>query len=190
MCQIIDYSQWDSQMADNYRIGVLHLSADIHCLQSPTSNLFTAFLRPPEGQKGTSPVLEAKPTADEDLCLITETNLNSVFALDLNRLEECGVKACSVDGEKWLCLLVRFPIMSGLKLPEDEVIEIKCKPQEPSVEGRNVINFQKNAWVELFRLVLRCSNKYERGSQGGSLMCTVRCKLIVRLAWFSLLWPW
>ncbi|XP_059088481.1 uncharacterized protein LOC131884654 [Tigriopus californicus] len=121
------------------------LVSDIHCLESPTSNLFTAFLRPPDGQKETSPVLEEKPTADEDLCLITATNLNSVFALDLNRLEECGVKTCSVDGERWLCLLVRFPIMSGLKLPEDEVIEIKCKPQEPSVEGRNVINFQKNA---------------------------------------------
>ena len=39
----------------------------------------------------------------------------------------------------------RFPVMSGLMLPEDEVLEIKCKPQERMVEGRNVIDFQRNS---------------------------------------------
>ena len=56
----------------------------------------------------------------------------------------CGVRPCEEDGEEWLCVLIRFPVMAGLKLPEDEVIDIKCKPQDRQIEGRNIINFQKN----------------------------------------------
>ena len=37
-----------------------------------------------------------------------------------------------------------------LKLPEDEVIDIKCKPQDPAISGSNVINFQENAYVPPF----------------------------------------
>ena len=75
---------------------------------------------------------------------MTETNSEVEFGLDLNNHKDCGVRECIEQGEKWLCVLVRFPKMSGLKLPEDEVIEIKCKPQERFVEGMNIINFQKN----------------------------------------------
>ena len=120
--------------------------SDIHCLRSSTLRSFTAFLRPPEGFN-TKPVLEERPAARTSAkCTIAETNVAGVFALDLDDLAGCGVRTCDhQDGDQWLCLLVRFPVMAGLKLPEDEVIEIKCKPQERSVEGRNVINFQKNA---------------------------------------------
>lgn len=70
--------------------------------------------------------------------------LPGIFALDLRELANCGVRACQEEGEEWLCVLVRFPVMSGLKLPEDEIIDIKCKPQDRLVQGSNVINFQKN----------------------------------------------
>ncbi len=78
-----------------------------------------------------------------------------IYALDLSLMSGCGVRECEEqlgsagdddgDGRRWLCVLLRFPVMSGLKLPEDEVIEIKCKPQDRLVEGRNAINFQENA---------------------------------------------
>ncbi len=32
-------------------------------------------------------------------------------------------------------------------LPEDEVIDIKCKPQERAVAGSNAVTFQENLWV-------------------------------------------
>ena len=82
---------------------------------------------------------------DDDNCLIAPTaSERGVFALDLVSMEGCGVRACQVDGEEWLCVMVRFPIMAGLKLPEDEVIEIKCKPQDRAIEGMASLSLQKN----------------------------------------------
>jgi hypothetical protein len=49
-----------------------------------------------------------------------------------------------VQGEVWMCITIRFPILTGLKMPEDEVIDIKCKPQDPAIAGNNIINFQEN----------------------------------------------
>ncbi len=72
----------------------------------------------------------------------------------MSLLSACGVRECqeqlgtpgdpASEDSSWLCVLLRFPVMTGLKLPEDEVIEIKCKPQDRLVEGRNAINFQEN----------------------------------------------
>ena len=67
-----------------------------------------------------------------------------MFLVDLSLLAECGVRECQEQGESWLCLLVRYPVLRGLRLPEDEVIDIKCKPQVGAVMGRNAINFQEN----------------------------------------------
>ena len=81
------------------------------------------------------------------------------MALDISGMEACGVRQCrpsaaaaSVKGEAgkaevdstWMCVTVRFPMLPGLKMPEDEVIDIKCKPQDHAVAGSNVINFQEN----------------------------------------------
>lgn len=58
-------------------------------------------------------------------------DLATSFVLDLGApLDRCGVRTCDVDGEEWLCALVRFPVMEGLKLPEDEVIEIRQERKE------------------------------------------------------------
>ena len=117
-------------------------------MRSNSVETFTAFLQLP-------PNFNARPVLEEAVnegdgggpnpCLISETNVEGIFALDLGSLGECGVRSCTEQGEDWLCLLLRFPVMTGLKLPEDEVIDIKCKPQDRLVEGRNVINFQKNS---------------------------------------------
>ena len=117
---------------------------------------------------------------------IAETSVAGVYQLELERLAKCGVRTiffnrptnfrtiffgqlfeelfnclfqvreCTEEGEPWLCLLVRYPVLRliqrvfhktvarGLRLPEDEVIDIKCKPQVGAVMGRNAINFQEN----------------------------------------------
>ena len=76
--------------------------------------------------------------------ILDHSYLLGIFALDLSHLDGCGVRECSEEGETWLCVLVRYPLMNGLKLPEDKVIDIKCKPQDSRVQGENEINFQKN----------------------------------------------
>ncbi len=80
---------------------------------------------------------------------------SGIYALDLSLLSACGVRECEEQlgkDVKWLCVLLRFPVMSGLKLPEDEVVEIKCKPQDSLVQGRNAINFQENTYVRPTKL--------------------------------------
>ena len=94
---------------------------------------------------------------DPSLCLITRTNIEGVMALDISGMEACGVRQCEPSGKEgqtsapapvvdstWMCVTVRFPMLPGLKMPEDEVIDIKCKPQDHAVAGSNVINFQEN----------------------------------------------
>ena len=72
--------------------------------------------------------------------------MDGIFALDLSKMEDCGVGQCQNGGgnEFWMCVTIRYPMLPGLKLPEDEVIDIKCKPQDPAISGNNVINFQEN----------------------------------------------
>ena len=120
--------------------------ADIHCLRTQRLETFTAFLTLPSGFTSRPVLEEHRPELDgSEACLITPTNVDGLFALDLSLMSECGVRRCEMEGEAWLCVLIRFPVMAGLKLPEDEVLEIKCKPQERLVEGTNVLNFQKNS---------------------------------------------
>ena len=101
---------------------------------------FEAVLRLPPGHNA-PPVLEG---GKDGSCQIAPTNSPDVYVVDLDHgLAECGVRQCEEQGESWLCLLVRYPVMRGLRLPEDEVIDIKCKPQDRAVTGENAINFQE-----------------------------------------------
>ena len=72
---------------------------------------------------------------------------NFSFLFHFQKMESCGVSQCDNSGELWMCVTIRFPMLPGLKLPEDEVIDIKCKPQDPAISGSNVINFQENVYV-------------------------------------------
>ena len=119
-------------------------------MKTATTETFTAFLRLPANFVS-APVLENILTApiDPTECLITRTNVDGIFALDLSRMEACGVTPCTESGgqaDSWMCVTIRFPMLPGLKLPEDEVIDIKCKPQDPAISGSNVINFQENVY--------------------------------------------
>jgi hypothetical protein len=68
---------------------------DIHCLRTATIETLTAFLHMPEGFS-TAPVMETSALAksDPNLCLITRTNVEEIYALDLSRMEQCGVREC------------------------------------------------------------------------------------------------
>ena len=102
---------------------------------------FSSVLRLPPGHTA-PPVLEEAP-AGAPACQIGATTPQDVYLVDLVELEECGVRECEEQGETWLCLLVRYPVLRGLRLPEDEIINIKCKPQDRAVAGQNAINFQE-----------------------------------------------
>ena len=101
---------------------------------------FSAVLRLPQAHAA-PPVLEETPHTDS--CSISATSLQDVYVVDLTSLASCGVVECEEQGETWLCLLVRYPALRGLRLPEDEIINIKCKPQDRAVAGQNAINFQE-----------------------------------------------
>jgi hypothetical protein len=115
-------------------------------MRTANTETFTAFLRLPNNFLS-SPVLEnvVSESLDPTQCLITRTNVDGIFALDLSRMDPCGVRRCENGEEFWMCVTIRYPMLPGLKLPEDEVIDIKCKPQDPAISGSNVINFQENA---------------------------------------------
>ena len=42
----------------------------------------------------------------------------------------------------WFILLLLLCL--DLMLPEDEIIDIKCRPQDRSIVGSNAVNFQEN----------------------------------------------
>jgi hypothetical protein len=69
--------------------------SDIHCLRTSTLETLTAFLHMPEGFSS-APVLESSSLVrtDPNLCLITRTNVEEIYALDLSRMESCGVREC------------------------------------------------------------------------------------------------
>ena len=81
---------------------------------------------------------------------MSRTNVDGIMGLDITNFDRCGVRSCqpsdgSAADDSWLCVAVRFPMLPGLKMPEDEVIDIKCKPQDHAIAGSNVINFQEKA---------------------------------------------
>ena len=122
------------------RMLILSPPSEIHCLKMESQSRFSAVLRLPPGHAA-PPVLEE--TSDPNTCTISATSLQDVYLVDLTRLAACGVVECEEQGEPWLCLLVRYPALRGLRLPEDEIINIKCKPQDRAVAGQNAINFQE-----------------------------------------------
>lgn len=100
---------------------------------------FKATLRLPPSHSA-PPVLE---NGQEGPCQISVSDIPNQYKVELHLLAECGVRECEEQGETWLCLLVRYPVLRGLRLPEDELINIKCKPQDRAVIGENFLNFQE-----------------------------------------------
>lgn len=59
------------------------------------------------------------------------------FRMDLEgaRMARCGVKGCQgAPGERRdMCVTLRVPTVKGLKLPEDLVVTLQCRPQDSVV---------------------------------------------------------
>jgi len=139
------FQQLQARSSSSAKQNPEELISDIHCMRTAKTETFTAFLRLPQ-HFVSPPVLENVGTEsiDPTQCLITRTNVEGIFALDLSKMAACGVRRCENGEEFWMCVTIRYPMLPGLKLPEDEVIDIKCKPQDPAISGSNVINFQEN----------------------------------------------
>lgn len=98
--------------------------SNMSCLDSATKRFFAASLR-------ASQFLEAPPVIDDAKadCIVGSGNY---FRIDMegNKMGPCGVRYC----DKNLCLTVRMPTVRGLRLPEDYLVTLQCKPQESVVE--------------------------------------------------------
>ncbi|XP_066944869.1 uncharacterized protein [Macrobrachium rosenbergii] len=107
---------------------------EIKCMKTETTSSFMALLSLPVGYNAI-PVFEDRPSVDPTIntaCRMIPTQLtNDMFQLIVSDLDRCGVRECrQTNGETWLCLTLRFPLVNGLKLPEDETILIRCRPQD------------------------------------------------------------
>nr|CAH0107967.1 unnamed protein product [Daphnia galeata] len=117
---------------------------EIRCLKMASRERFSAVLSMPEGLLGSNPIFEDKPAIDpitSRICQIQPASRPGTFQLEVTNLDACGVKSCNQNGEPWLCVTLRFPVLAGLKLPEDEIIEIRCKQQDRTVAEKKDIDF-------------------------------------------------
>lgn len=109
---------------------------------------FSAVISTPSSSHGSSPIFEEAPSIDpltSRVCQIhpTDKHVAGSYQLEVTNLDACGVRPCTgvADQHPWLCLTLRFPVLAGLKLPEDEIIEIRCKQQDRMVTERKDIDF-------------------------------------------------
>ncbi|RXG51688.1 hypothetical protein Avbf_14400 [Armadillidium vulgare] len=116
---------------------------DIKCLDIGGYQTFEATLALPEGYEAV-PVFEDKPRLDPTTnpnCRMIPTQLVGMFQLIVSKYEPCGVRRCrQSNGESWYCLVLRFPRLNGLKLPEDELIEIRCRPHDRTADDIHVLS--------------------------------------------------
>ncbi|XP_076031821.1 uncharacterized protein LOC143019722 isoform X2 [Oratosquilla oratoria] len=114
----------------------------ITCLKTDTSQSFNALVTLPEGFEAV-PVFEDRPMVDpttNTLCRVIPTQPIGMFRIIVFELDPCGIRECTqADGEIWLCLTLRLPLVSGVKLPEDEIVDIRCRPQERTADDIHVL---------------------------------------------------
>ena len=75
---------------------VLCFFSDIHCMRTTNTKTFTSFLRLPQNFLS-PPVLEnvGSESIDPTQCLITRTNVDGIFALDLSQVSWACPVQCS-----------------------------------------------------------------------------------------------
>ncbi|CAL4142096.1 unnamed protein product, partial [Meganyctiphanes norvegica] len=125
---------------------------DIQCRNGEGgSESFSAVLALPKGFEAV-PVFEDAPAVDattNPYCRMIPTQLVGMFELFVSNFKQCGVTECRQGGgEKLVCLVLRFPLMTGIKLPEDTIIEIRCKPQEKTAEDNSIIRVATSKYAD------------------------------------------
>ncbi|XP_065579655.1 uncharacterized protein LOC136039742 isoform X2 [Artemia franciscana] len=104
---------------------------------------FVATIVSPNGQS-IQPLFDSRPSIDPKtsrVCQILPGSRTGVHKVEITNLDSCGVQACPQDGQPWLCVSIRIPVVAGLKLPEDELIMVKCKPQDRMVSEKKESDF-------------------------------------------------
>ena len=108
-------------------------------MDTPTTKSFSASLRLPIGH-ASPPILEHFSTGvdggngasttsgsgvniggvagnEDSSCTIISGPVPGMYNVELaGRLDGCGVRKCTEQGEEWLCLLVRFPLLKGKRV--------------------------------------------------------------------------
>lgn len=101
--------------------------SNMSCLDISNRRFFRANLK-------TSRFLETPPVIDDSTSDCVSGNGNYFrFEAEGSRMAECGVRYCTTPGRN-LCVQVRVPTVKGLKLPEDYLITMQCKPQDVVAE--------------------------------------------------------
>lgn len=79
--------------------------------------------------------LENPPVVDDDTQNDCVTGIGDRFKMDLEgeKMVRCGVKRCQVGDKINLCVTLRMATVKGLKLPEDTIVTLQCKPQDSVV---------------------------------------------------------
>lgn len=100
------------------RIKVSNMS----CLDTPLGGHFRATMTFSRSLT-TLPIVDDAPSD----CI---AGSGGVFQLELDgdRMRKCGVKFCS-NGVN-MCVSIRMPTVRGIKLPEDGLMTLRCRPQE------------------------------------------------------------
>lgn len=94
---------------------------NMSCLDMNTRKFFRVNFRT---QSGYEPLIENS----RKNCL---TGSGNNYYLDVNEINmiQCGVRYCSTN-DRTLCAQIRIPTIRGIRLPEDRLITIQCRPQE------------------------------------------------------------
>lgn len=128
-------SSYETPSVISSRIRVSNMS----CLDSPVGGYFRAFMTLSRSIT-TLPVVDDAPGD----CIIGTGDL---FRLELEgeRIKQCGVRFCS-NGLN-MCVSIRMPTVRGLKLPEDGLMTLRCRPQERVVAHTKQIRMNTQNFV-------------------------------------------
>lgn len=99
---------------------------NMSCLDTNTRKFFQASFK-------TNNFLENPPVVEEDAQSDCVTGFGNRFTMDLEggKMARCGVKKC---GDRVnMCVTLRMATVRGLKLPEDALVTLQCKPQDSVV---------------------------------------------------------
>lgn len=104
----------------NVQFKVINMS----CLDTTTSRFFRSAIR-------SSQPLDSPPIIDNSKkdCIF---GTGDTFIIDLNGndMTQCGVRYCSSPDQLNICVSLRHPTVRGVRLPEDPLITLQCRPQE------------------------------------------------------------
>lgn len=98
---------------------------NMSCLDTNTKKFFQVSFK-------TNHFLDNPPVVEDDSQSDCVTGFGDRFKMDLDgsKMVRCGVKKCQVGEKTNMCVTLRMATVKGLKLPEDALVTLQCKPQD------------------------------------------------------------